>query len=502
MRHWLSIFSRCGPRNMSESDSLLSHDEEFGNAQTHASSLWGTARRKVKALAAVQHGRPRGVLPRVVGAEPADMRKIGSHLREIAVVRPVKADIFDFGAQILDIREDLTNAEFLEALQTMEPPKPGNCRWMHITGHSFDILEGLAVKYNFHPLAVEDIAHLPQRIKIDAFYESFIYISAVEVGLKSKDASSKRLQRVDSLTGKAELGNAESLRAPLLRSSQSGRFAWLSLKDMLAALHVSQVSLLYHKDGTVITIFEEHGGTCVKAPLEDRIRTPGTMLRDSGDPSFLVYSILDVLVDLLVEVVDGYASDVALVEDRVLRTDEYGADLTKEIHLIIGELVALRRTIAPLKSILSALAAPRTSDGGGDWTPVSDLTRTFLADVQDHVNQALDNLDSLERQCQGLVDLVFNFISVQTNDSMRILAVISIVFLPITFLAGVCGYLGPREAKAEGKKLTFSLEIPLMSPTTQTARILTTSKISTRDPLHGFGRFAASLRQRRFSFFG
>lgn len=72
-------------------------------------------------------------------------------------------------------------------------------------------------------------------------------------------------------------------------------------------------------------------------------------------------------------------------------------------------------------------------------------------DVMDHVDQAIDNIESLDKQSEGLIDLVFNFLSVRTNESMQILAAVSIVFLPITFLSSVFGMVGKERRGKESQ---------------------------------------------------
>ena len=71
-------------------------------------------------------------------------------------------------------------------------------------------------------------------------------------------------------------------------------------------------------------------------------------------------------------------------------------------------------------------------------TPTNDKT-TNPKDVLDHVATVVEDMESLSLQAKELTDLIFNVLSFQTNASMSTLAVISTVFLPLTFLAGVFG---------------------------------------------------------------
>ncbi|KAI9032482.1 cora-like Mg2+ transporter protein-domain-containing protein [Hyaloraphidium curvatum] len=70
---------------------------------------------------------------------------------------------------------------------------------------------------------------------------------------------------------------------------------------------------------------------------------------------------------------------------------------------------------------------------------VSPLSKLFLGDVLDHLSTVLDVVDLLERSAGDLIDLIFNTIATNTNDNMRILAIVSVVFVPCTFLTGFFG---------------------------------------------------------------
>jgi hypothetical protein len=93
----------------------------------------------------------------------------------------------------------MTNAEFLEKLHALGPLGDGiKCRWIFLEGSSFDVLEGIGVKYSIPGLVLEDMSHIPQRVKLD-YYDGCIYVSCVEVSLKKATISEKSMHRVQSL---------------------------------------------------------------------------------------------------------------------------------------------------------------------------------------------------------------------------------------------------------------------------------------------------------------
>jgi magnesium transporter len=70
---------------------------------------------------------------------------------------------------------------------------------------------------------------------------------------------------------------------------------------------------------------------------------------------------------------------------------------------------------------------------------ISKFTRTYLRDVSDHLHNILASFDSFDETARGLVDLTFNSLSHSTNEGMKILAVVSLTFLPLTLLCGIYG---------------------------------------------------------------
>ncbi|KAJ3345246.1 hypothetical protein HDU91_007423, partial [Kappamyces sp. JEL0680] len=67
------------------------------------------------------------------------------------------------------------------------------------------------------------------------------------------------------------------------------------------------------------------------------------------------------------------------------------------------------------------------------------LTVTYLRDISDHLRSITDNFETFEEEAKGMADLAFNAIAHSTNESMKILAVVSLVFLPLTLLCGIYG---------------------------------------------------------------
>ncbi|KAJ3163150.1 hypothetical protein HDU86_002319 [Geranomyces michiganensis] len=345
-----------------------------------------------------------------------------------------------------------TLAEFLEAPR----PKWVKTRWIDVRGINYPVIGMLGEKYHLHPLAVEDVFHSPQPIKAD-WYENHIYISMVlcaleEARTEAKAASSATASGSPRTPVAADFSHplgerpAEGPpRAPLF-STRHRYYQPPGLPD-LPKIEIEQLNIFLLRDGTMISIFQSDGETAT-APLYTRLEEEGTLLRNAEDASFLLFSMMDVVTDHFFPILDAYRLQLDIMEECVLRSP--AAEATQELHLIAKELSILRRTLLPSGNLVASLREnakafqpSSTSAHEAHTLPavpfISKLTRTYLADVKDHVSTVVDGLECFESDARHLIDLIFNTVSHSTNEAMRTLALISLLFLPLGFLAGVFG---------------------------------------------------------------
>lgn len=232
---------------------------------------------------------------------------------------------------------------------------------------------------------------------------------------------------------------------PLMYSIRGSR-AWQVEDDPRDAMRwcnvaLEPVSIFLHSSNTLISVFANEADEVIQ-PILDRLNSPTTLLRRSQDASFLMESLLDGIIDRLVQVVEEYADELEGMERLVFTRPRQLH--TKQLHLILLELHALRRLISPLDSILETLRHIPAQSHNHSLPDralgfVSRLTRFYLADVADHLRFSLEELTALETRITDLSGLVSNLINHQVNTSMRVLALLSLVFLPLTFVAGVYG---------------------------------------------------------------
>lgn len=334
-----------------------------------------------------------------------------------------KITCIDYSSENLSSHGPISNDQ-VSALLAEERPTWASCRWINVEGISWDIIRIMAEKYHLHPLSVEDLLHIPQRTKMD-YYENHSALYLTIFSLDEETNQQKADQPQADLISTFHKRYSEYVTA---RNSIKGPCHVL-LEQTVAFMVPSAPGEF---TGTLITFFQ-HDGKSVTTPIYNRLmNSHKTQLRASEDIGFLLQAIIDVVVDHAFAPVKVYGDRISELEGRVLLMPKMR--YTRELHLMQGELALLRQQLMPMLHLIHGLREPKV---GISW--LSPLAITYLGDVQDHSQTIVENIDTMSMLAKNNVDLIFNTIAYETNASMKHLAIISIIFLPITFLAGVYG---------------------------------------------------------------
>lgn len=191
------------------------------------------------------------------------------------------------------------------------------------------------------------------------------------------------------------------------------------------SLIFEQVSLIFRKD-LLITVGTYAGD--VFDPIRQRLLNPDDPLRDFGS-DYLLYTLLDRMVDAYFDVIDQIEDDVETLEDRVLTN--HSSTILHDIRTLKRDLLDMHKHIWPLRDVLSRLSHGEKK--------ISENTQLYLRDVQDHLYQVLDSVETLREVLSSLVDIYLSNASIKMNEIMKVLTVISTIFIPLTFIAGVYG---------------------------------------------------------------
>lgn len=256
----------------------------------------------------------------------------------------------------------------------------GKVRWLDIEGlGDVALFQALGEKYGLHPLALEDALHVGQRPKLEP-YDNHLFVVAQMV-----------------------------YRNP--ENEMCGE----------------QVSMFLTRN-FLITIQEEIG-TDVFDPVRARIRAGRGYIRKLG-ADYLCYALLDSIIDHCFPILEDLGEALEEIEDEVLERPQVSC--IAKLHRHKRTLMQLRRFVWPERDVCNALL----HDESGI---VSKQTKVFLRDAYDHTVQIMDFIESYRDVVSGLTEMYLSAVGMRTNEIMRVLTVMSAIFIPLTFVAGLYG---------------------------------------------------------------
>ena len=147
-------------------------------------------------------------------------------------------------------------------------------------------------------------------------------------------------------------------------------------------------------------------------------------------PDFLAHAILDALVDDYMPILDEMDEQIEWLEDQVLATPE-----PKTLERILNlkhTVMSLRRIISPQREVINRL----TRD---DFPQIDRQSRIYFRDIYDHLVRIQDLSENIRDIVSGALDIYLNSTSLRLNVIMKALTIVSTIFLPLSFVAGVYG---------------------------------------------------------------
>ncbi len=249
--------------------------------------------------------------------------------------------------------------------------------WLNVDGLAdAHLLEQLAHHFGIHPLAIEDVVHVHQRPKVEDYGDHLFVVTRM-----------------------IEAANP---------------------------LRTDQISLFLGK--TFLLSIQQRPGDCLD-PLRERLRKKAGRIRQLG-PDHLAYAVLDATLDAYFPLVEKYGDRLEQLDDAV--THAPSPRIVSELHRLRTNLLQVRKTMWAQRDALHELIRD-------DFPFVSDETRIYLRDCVDHTAQILDVVETYREMCADLRDYYLSRISHKTNQVMKVLTIISTIFLPLSFIAGVYG---------------------------------------------------------------
>lgn len=193
-----------------------------------------------------------------------------------------------------------------------------------------------------------------------------------------------------------------------------------------AKVLVEPVAIVLGKD--YVVTFQERTGD-VFGPVRERLAHARSRLRRQGADE-LLYALLDAVVDNYFLALEAIGEMVEELDENV--TEDPTKLDARRLHVLKREVLYLRKALVPARELLASLSHI-------DSELVSDACLVYLRDVSDHVVQATETVDVHREILASLLDVYHSSLSNRMNEIMKVLTMISTLFIPLTFLAGIYG---------------------------------------------------------------
>ena len=252
--------------------------------------------------------------------------------------------------------------------------------WINIDGLSnTHEIEKLGKYYELHPLIMEDIVNTNQRPKIDEYQDYFFIV------------------------------------AKMLYNKEDGR------------LENEHISMVLGKD--YVLTFQEAGGDVFDG-VRERITSAKGKIRSRG-ADYLVFALLDAIVDNYFVVIEEMSDKIEALEERLFDAQP-SDEITFEIQELKRTILRIRRAVFPLREVVSRFEKVESN-------LIDDPTRNYIRDLYDHMLQVSENIDIYREMTWGLMDMYMTTINNKMNEVMKVLTIMASIFIPLTFIAGVYG---------------------------------------------------------------
>jgi magnesium transporter len=200
----------------------------------------------------------------------------------------------------------------------------------------------------------------------------------------------------------------------------------ISYDDREARIKSEHISIVYGH-GFVVLFLQDPGD--LFAPIRQRIESGKGRIRSMGS-DYLVYALVDAVVDYYFHVIEEVGERIEQLEDEVVSNPT--ARTLRAIHHVKREMIALRRSIWPMREVVNSMVR--------DESPlITGGVKIFLRDLYDHTVHVMDSVETMRDIITGTLDVYLSSVSNRLNEVMKVLTVMSSIFIPLTFIVGVYG---------------------------------------------------------------
>ncbi len=250
--------------------------------------------------------------------------------------------------------------------------------WINVEGiHDSALIEQIGAVYKLHPLTLEDVMHPEQRPKCED-YDHYLMATL--------------------------------------------KMLWYSTK-----IESEQLTLIL-LENTVIT-FQEPENVDAFDIIRQRLRASKGRVRKMG-ADYLFYALMDAVVDCYFKVVESLGDRIETAEEQII--DRQSHQELLELYQIKRELIFLRKQVWPLRDMINHINRE-------PHLLIQESSGLYFRDLLDHSIRIIDSVESQRDLIAGLMDVHLSYNSNRMNEVMKTLTILSSIFIPVTFVAGVYG---------------------------------------------------------------
>ncbi|TAH01947.1 MAG: magnesium and cobalt transport protein CorA [Sphingobacteriales bacterium] len=286
----------------------------------------------------------------------------------------IRVFVYDYDA------ENITEFESNRVDDCFSYKSSNKLSWINIDGLRKNDVERVCQHFEIHPLLVEDILSVNQRPKMD---------------------------------------EVEDVMFCLLNM--------LYYNSEKRTVEAEQISIVLGKD--FVISFQEDASRDVFNPLRQKLKLPKSQIR-ARSADYLCYSMIDLIVDNYFLVMERVGDEIEALEEELIRKTSTRSLI--KINRLRKELIVLKRNIAPVRDMVSAIIRSESE-------LLDDRTTKYFKDVYDHIVQAFDLSENYRDMMMNMQELHINNVNVKLNEVMKVMAIVTCLLAPATVIGGIFG---------------------------------------------------------------
>ncbi|MFN3335195.1 MAG: magnesium/cobalt transporter CorA, partial [Caldilinea sp.] len=149
-------------------------------------------------------------------------------------------------------------------------------------------------------------------------------------------------------------------------------------------------------------------------------------------PAMMLYELLDSQIDNFIPLIDAFEEQLEKLGDDIFRSNESERDLLNRLLTAKSSALRLQRILAPQRELLGRLST-------GEYRVVPAHVRMYYRDIYDHLARLANLADSMRDLASSTIETHLALVNNRMNEVMKLLTMVSTIFIPLSFLAGVYG---------------------------------------------------------------